>query len=116
MPRMRRGVRVGVAARATTGSRTELSSEGSGGQVPRRGRLRPAPRLDRGVRVAAAGGIGWLVLRAGMTAVTGNRPEGRLLLGDVVDLVPVALAAVLGLLVTTRVTGRRRRMWSIVAV
>jgi len=54
---------------------------------------------DPVLRRATLAGVGWLLLYAAATVATAAHPEGRRFLGDVVYVVPIALAAVLSLLV-----------------
>jgi len=66
---------------------------------------------DPVLRRATLAGVGWLLLYAAATVATAAHPEGRRFLGDVVYVVPIALAAVLSLLVARGAVGRRRRFW-----
>src|SRR4051812_4880470 len=61
---------------------------------------------DRVLWWAAALGVLWLAGYAVATAATGSSPSGRTILGDLVYLVPVALAAGTSVFVARRVTGR----------
>ena len=72
---------------------------------------RAAVLADRGLRIAALVGVGWLVLYAIATKAFAERPGAQRLLGDGAYEVPVVLAVVLSLLVLRRATGRRRRFW-----
>jgi diguanylate cyclase (GGDEF)-like protein len=72
---------------------------------------RAAVRADRGLRIAALAGVGWLVLYAIATKAVAERPAAQRLLSNFAYEVPVVLAVVLGLLVAWRATGRRRRFW-----
>jgi two-component system, cell cycle response regulator len=112
---------VGVAANASVGpvisggigTRLEVSSER---EARRLTEARRAVVTDRRIWAAAAAGAGWLLAYAVATAVTSGNPAGRLFLGDVVYLVPVALATLLSLLAAGRVTGRRRWLWGLLLV
>lgn len=63
--------------------------------------------------IIRAGVVGtlWLLAYAAATAYCQDRPDARQFLGDIVYLLPVAVAAGLSLVVALRATGRRRRFW-----
>jgi two-component system, cell cycle response regulator len=72
---------------------------------------RRAVLADRGLRVAAAAAGAWVGLYALVTLLLPR--DGRLgqTVGDVVYLLPVALAATLSVVVSLRTRGRTRRTW-----
>lgn len=74
-------------------------------------RVRRDVVADPVLRRATLAGVGWLLLYAAATVATAAHPVARRFLGDVVYVVPVALAAVLSLLVARGAVGRRRRFW-----
>jgi two-component system cell cycle response regulator len=80
-------------------------------ETSRLGTTRAAVRADRGLRIAALAGVGWLVFYAIATKAFVERPDAQRLLGNGAFEVPIVLALLLSLLVALRATGRRRRFW-----
>jgi diguanylate cyclase (GGDEF)-like protein len=108
---------VGAAAStdigASPGTAVELSSDR---EARRLDEARRAVVGDRVLRTASGLGAAWLVLYAAGTVATDGNDEGRRFLGDIVYLVPVALATVLSLVAARRARGRRRKLWSLLVV
>lgn len=77
---------------------------------------RAAVRADRGLRIAAVVGVGWMVLYAIATKAVAERPSAQRLLGDGAYEVPVVVALILSVLAVRRATGRRRRFWWLLVV
>jgi diguanylate cyclase (GGDEF)-like protein len=108
-----------VGAAASTSIETSL---GTGVELSND---REARRLDEAWRAVVADrvlwlafgvGAGWLVLYAAGTVATTGDAAARRFLGDIVYLVPVALAAALSVVAAHRATGRRRRLWILLVV
>ena len=100
------------AAVAATGTALETAEERD---ERRLSSVRGQVLRDRVLWWAAALGVLWLAGYAVATAATRGSSSGRTILGDLVYLVPVALAAGTSVLVARRATGRRRRLWQILA-
>src|SRR5215475_5981147 len=77
--------------------------------------IRQGPLGDRGLRRAILVGVGWLALYTLAMVVVAGRPTARRLLSDIIYLAPIALAAVLSLRVARNATGRRQRLWWLLA-
>jgi two-component system cell cycle response regulator len=78
-------------------------------------RVRTELLHDRVLWRAAAAGVVWLAGYAAATFLTQGSATGRQVVGDVVYLAPVALAAIASVVVARRASGRRRRLWHILA-
>jgi two-component system cell cycle response regulator len=97
----------------SVGAAVELSSER---EARRLDEVRRAVVTDRVLWTAGSLGGGWLALYAAATIATTGDLDARRFLGDVVYLVPVALAGFLSVLAARRATGRRRRLWRLLVV
>ena len=98
---------------ASPGTVVELSSDR---EARRLDEARHAVVVDRVVWTASGLGAAWLALYAAATAATAENAGGRQFLGDIVYLVPVALATALSVVAAHRSTGRARGLWSLLVV
>lgn len=74
-----------------------------------------AVSADRVVLWSGVAAVVWVLGYAVATGLTAGSMSGRQVLGDLVYLVPVALAAFLSVLVARRASGRRGRLWRLLA-
>jgi len=77
---------------------------------------RAAVLADPVVRGAAALGLVWVLAYAAATGLVEDHAAARQVLGDLVYLVPVAVATGLAAVAARRASGRRRRLWRLLLV
>ncbi len=101
----------GAGTPTESGSRLEQTRTPDERELRRLLDARAAVLADRTIRRAALLGVGWVLAYAVATGLTDGSSDARQLLGNVVYLVPVALATVLAGWAARRTSGRRGHLW-----